>query len=163
MKRMAALLAALLLLCGCGAPAVQSAPPSAPSAEPTPLPLWTTAAAEELLASDAFAGSEMAPLDMEIAALLLGLEEDSITEGVYWMAANTSASADELLILVLTDEGAAEAALSACEARRDGQIKVCRDYCPAAVPRLEDAVISRRGNTLLYAVGDPDVLAGLTR
>ena len=145
MKRISALLLLLVLLCGCSRPAAE-----------TP---YTPALAEELLASGAFEGSEMAPLDMDVVSVLFGIDPASITEGVYYMAANTSVSADELLILVMADEGAAEAALAACTARRDSQIAVCKDYCPAAVPRLEGAVINRIGSTLLFAVGDPAILS----
>ena len=146
MKRISALLLLLIMLCGCGKPVAQP---------------YTPALAEELLATAAFEGSEMAPLDMDIVAILYGIDASSITEGVYYMAANTSVSADELLILVLADETAATAAEEACRARQAAQLTVCKDYCPAAVPRLENAVISRRGSTLLFAVGDPAVLGSV--
>ena len=145
-KRISALLLLLIMLCGCGKPAAQP---------------YSPALAEELLASGAFEGSELAPLDMDVVAMLYGIDPATITDGVYWMAANTSVSADELLILVLADENAAIAAEEACKARQTAQLAVCRDYCPAAVPRLEGAVISRRGNTLLFAVGDPAVLGSV--
>ena len=144
-RRVSALLLLLLLLCSCAKPAA-----------PEP---YTTALAGELLASAAFEGSEMAPLDMDILSILYGIDSASITDGVYHMAVNTSASADELVILVLADEAAAQQAEEACKARQTAQIAVCEDYCPAAVPRLEGAVISRRGNTLLFVVGDPAVLS----
>ena len=43
-----------------------------------------------------------------------------------------------------------------CRARVEHLIDVSKDYTPAAVPRLEAAVIRRVGNTILLAVGDPD-------
>ena len=145
MKRISALLLLLLLLCGCSRPAAE-----------TP---YTPALAEELLASGAFEGSEMAPLDMDVVSVLFGIDPASITEGVYYMAANTSVSADELLILVLADEQAAMDARMACETRLLNQIAVCEDYCPAAVPRLESAILDRIGSTVLFAVGDASVLS----
>ena len=66
--------------------------------------------------------------------------------------------ADELAIFVLTDADAAIAVEEACKARVEAQIKVCEGYCPAAVPRLQNAVISRRGETVLFAVGDREII-----
>lgn len=146
-KKIIAAALALLLLCGCGA---------APSADP-----YTVELADELLASGAFEGSDMAPLAAPVIALLYGLDEAAITQCVGYMAANTSVSADELLILILKDEDAAAAAEAACQARVASQIAVCEDYCPAAVPRLNEAIVSRRGNTVLMVVGDPAVLSSL--
>jgi len=140
-KRVLAIVLMLaLLLCGCAKPAA-----------PQP---YTTALADQLLESGAFEGSEMAPLDLDVVSILYGIDPATITEGVYYMAVNTSASADELLILVLTDEQAAMDAKLACQLRLESQIAVCEDYCPAAVPRLESAVLDRIENTLLFVVGD---------
>ncbi len=40
----------------------------------------------------------------------------------------------------------------------EGQIESYQTYGPDQVPRLEEAVISRRENTVLLAVGNPDRL-----
>lgn len=136
----------LVLLCGCK------------PAEPQP---YTPALADKLLESGAFEGSEMAPLDMDVVAMLYDIDPATIVEGVYYMAVNTSVSADEFLILVLTDEDAAIAAELACIARMQSQLAMCEDYCPAAVPRVKGAHIIRRGNTLLFTVGDPAILDSL--
>lgn len=141
---LAVVLLLLLLLSGCGG---ESAQPFSP------------ALADQLLASGAFEGSEMAPLDVELIPILYGINGATITQSAYHMAVNTAASADELLILVLSDGAAAVAAESACRARIESQLAVCRDYCPAAIPRLEKALVIRRENTLLLAVGDPEILA----
>ena len=146
MRKILAATLALLLLCGCGA------------AEKAP---YTTADAETVVNSGAFEGSEMAPIDGFIVSVLYGIEESAITDCVGYMAVNTSVSADELVVLILTDEAAAIAAEEACKARVASQISVCESYAPAAVPRLEKALISRRSNTVLLAVGDPDILASL--
>ena len=141
MKKILAVTFAFLLLCGCG---------SRNNAKPP----YDVAHVNLLMESAAFEGSEMAPLDMDVVAMLYGIDPATITDGVYYMAVNTSASADELLVLILTDEQAAMDAKGACERRLQDQIAVCTDYCPAAVPRLESAVLDRIGNTLLFAVGD---------
>ena len=146
MRKIIMAILALMLLCGCGA------------AEKAP---YTTADADTVIASGAFEGSELAPIDSFIISVLYGMEESTITECVGYMAVNTSVSADELVVLILADEEAAIAAEEACKARVASQIKVCESYAPAAVPRLEQALISRRGSTVLLAVGDPDVLSTL--
>lgn len=91
--------------------------------------------------------------------LLYGLDPETVGEAVCYMAIDTSVSADELAVLVLESESAAEKAQAACEKRIEKQIESCRDYCPAAVPNLEDAVVLRRGSTVLLAVGEGQALA----
>ena len=39
--------------------------------------------------------------------------------------------------------------------------KVLKGFAPDSVPRLENAFINRRGNTVLLAIGDPDVIASI--
>lgn len=136
-------LALLLLLAGCSAGKETAS--------------YTVDDAQTLLDAGLFDG-DMAPMDSYVISLLYGIDEDTISDCAGYMAANTSSSADELTVLVLTDEEAAQAAAEACQARVNSQITVCRDYTPAAVPRLENAVIRRAGNTVLLAVGDPDRL-----
>lgn len=143
-KRISALILLLLLLCGCSSG-------SSPKA-------YDLSIADHLLTSGAFEGSEMAQVDLDIVAILYGIDPATITEGVCYMAVNTSASADELLVLVCTDEQAAMAARLACQLRLESQIAVCEDYCPAAVPRLEGARLDRIGNSVLFAVGDQTLI-----
>lgn len=143
-KRIFALILALLCLCGCG----HNQSPSA----------YDLSLADVLMDTGAFEGSEMAPVDLEIAAMLYGIDPSTIEDGVFYMAANTSVSADELLLLILKNEAAAEKAYEACKAHVEAQIKVCESYCPAAVPRLEGARLGRLGNTVLLAVGDPELV-----
>ena len=138
---------ALLLLCSCSSGQNNAKPP------------YSALYTDKLLESAAFEGSEMAPVDSFIISMLYGIEESTISECYAYMAVNTSVSADELVVLVLTDGEAAAAAEEACKARVAAQIEVCESYAPAAVPRLEQALISRRGNTILLAVGDPDVIS----
>ena len=145
-KRILAAALALLLLCSCG---------SRNNAKPP----YDVAHVNLLMESAAFEGSEMAPVDSFIISMLYGIEESTITECHAYMAVNTSVSADELVVLVLADAEAAIAAEEACKARVAAQIAVCESYAPAAVPRLEQAFIGRRGNTVLLAVGDPDAIA----
>lgn len=120
---------------------------------------YTAQDAQSLLSAGVFDG-QMEEVDGYVAALLYGLEEADVSEAVCYMAVDTSVSADELAVLILTDEDAAQRAVEGCQRRIESQIETCRDYCPAAVPHLEDAAVLRRGNTVLLAVGDPDTLPG---
>lgn len=113
--------------------------------------------AQTLLDSGAFDES-MAQVNTDAILTIYGIDAATVEDGVCYMATNTSVSADELTILVLTDEAAAQAAMEACQARVESQIAVCESYAPAAVVRLEGAVIRQAGNTVLLAVGDPDQL-----
>ena len=111
--------------------------------------------AQTLLDSGAFDES-MAQVNTDAILTIYGIDAATVEDGVCYMATNTSVSADELTILILTDESAAKTAVEACQARVESQIAVCESYAPAAVPRLEGVVIRQAGNTVLLAVGDPE-------
>lgn len=136
--------ALVLLLCACGGGQSGSAP-------------YTTDAAQALLDAGAFSG-QMEEVDSATALLLYGIDQADVKECVCYMATNTSVSADEVTVLVLNSEEAATAAVAACKERVASQIDSCASYCPDQVPRLEDATILQRGNSVLLAVGDPDKL-----
>lgn len=153
MKRKLALLLAGLLavgLVGCSSKPAANHKPAA----------YTVEDAQVLLDSGVFNG-EMAEIDLDTVAMLYGIDRDTVEGGVSYLASNASVSADELTILILQDEEAAQAAETACEKRLDNQLKTYQDYGPAAIPRLESAVIRRAGNTVLLAVGDPSTLPGV--
>lgn len=116
--------------------------------------------AQVLLDSGVFNG-DMWQIDLDTVAMLYDIDRDSIQDGVSYLATNSSVSADELTILILTDENAAQTAETACEKRLDNQLKTYQDYAPVAIPRLEGGVIRRVGNTVLLAVGDPSQLPGV--
>ena len=132
----------LLLLCGCTAGEAH----------------YAISDAQILLEAELFSG-DMGPVDKAIVSQLYGIDEEAILDCVCYVAANTASSADELAVFILTDENGARSAEEACQKRAENQIEVSRNYAPAAVPRLENAVIRRIGNTVLFAVGDPEWLA----
>ena len=109
---------------------------------------YTTADAQALIDADAFDG-EMEQVDSYTVALLYGLEENAVIDCASYIAINSSASADEVT---------AKTAEESCKKRVEGQIESYQTYGPDQVPRLEEAVISRRENTVLLAVGNPDRL-----
>lgn len=151
-QKLALLLSAVLAvsLVGCSAAAPKQK-------DPDP---FTVDDAQVLLDAGVFDG-EMAEIDLGTVAMLYDIDRDSIQSGVGYLATNSSVSADELTILILSDEAAAQTAETACEKRLDNQLKTYKDYAPGAVPRLEGGVIRRVGNTVLLAVGDPSKLPGV--
>ena len=144
-KRLFVLLLAALVLTGCGG---KTAPFAAEDID-------------RLLEADAFPGSDMEVLESDVLVLLYGLDGASVTDCVGYLATNTSVSADEAAVFILTDDAAAAAAEEACRARIEAQIAMCRTYCPDAVPRLEDAFVARRGNTVLLAVGGGKIITSV--
>lgn len=118
---------------------------------------YATSDVQALIDAGVFSG-DMAEMDSYIAAKLYGVEEDSMVDCACYMATNTSVSADEVAVLILNSADAAKSAAEGCEKRVASQIESCTDYCPDQVPRLEKAVILQRGNSVLFAVGDPDKL-----
>ena len=141
---MTVLLSALLLLSGCGGGGEKSA--------------YTAEDVTALLDAGAFSG-EMEQVDGSVAAGLFGLDASTVEEITCYMAINSSVSADEVAVFVLADEEAAQAAESACQAHVESRIESSAQSCPDQVPKLEDAVIRRLGNTVLLAVGETEPLA----
>lgn len=144
MKKILPVFLALFLLCGCGGSAA-----------------YTLEHADELLNSGAFEGSEMESVDKRVISVLYGIDEEDITDAAVYIASNSWTSADELAVFILVDEQAAIDAEAAIRVRVKAQLEVMGLYAPGSVPRLEQAFISRRGNTVLFAVGDPEVIASI--
>lgn len=144
MKKILLAALALMLLCSCGGSKV-----------------YTLEHADELLNSGAFEGSEMEELDSRAFSVLYGIDDEDLVEYKAYIAANSWTSADELAVLVFVDEQAAIDAEAAFRVRVSAQLEVMGLYAPASVSRLEEAFIGRRGNTVLFAVGDPEIIASI--
>jgi len=137
------LLAALVMLTACGKTEEQAP--------------YQTSDAKALVDAGAFSGA-MTEVDDEVIPLLYGVDEELITACSCYAASNSSVSADEVAVFVMEDADGASTAVEACKQRVAAQIDACQDYCPDQVPRLEDAVILQRDNTVLLAVGTPEEL-----
>ena len=92
-------------------------------------------AAQALLDSGAFSDA-LDTVDQDTAAALYGIDADTITGSAVYTS--LSAGAEEIAVLVLTDEDAAAAALES--------------YQPDEVSKLDSAIVEQRGNSVLLAV-----------
>ena len=95
-------------------------------------------AAQALLDSGAFSDA-LDTVDQDTAAALYGIDADTITGSAVYTS--LSAGAEEIAVLVLTDEDAAAAALDGLES-----------YQPDEVSKLDSAIVEQRGNSVLLAV-----------
>ena len=89
-------------------------------------------------------------VDQDTAAALYGIDADTITGSAVYTS--LSAGAEEIAVLVLTDEDAAAAALDGLEARVADQKAVLESYQPDEVSKLDSAIVEQRGNSVLLAV-----------
>lgn len=128
--------ALLLSLCACGGKEETAAP-------------FSPADATALLESGAFSEA-LESIDTDVACALYGIDETTVTEAAVY--GSTGATAEELAILVLTDEEAAQAALTALGYRVSDRKSAMADYIPGEVPKLEKAVLEQRGNSVLLVV-----------
>ena len=134
----------VLMLCGCGEK-----------------PGFTVDEVDMLLDSGAFDGSDMEELEQDMLVGLYGLEPELVLKGVGYLASNTSVRADELVLFITGSKEDAMTVEAAANQRMEAQLAMCRTYCPDAVPRLESALVERRSNTVLIAVGDAGFIAEL--
>lgn len=122
-------------------------------------PLYFSGHVEKINESGAFTADlyDLEEIDADIAFLLYklgghGLEREDLKECTALRSAG--ATCEEAAVLVFTS---AEKAGTAVEALSDyiaGQIDENTDYRPAEIPKLENAWISQRGETVLLVVAN---------
>ena len=135
-------LASLLLgltACGGGASGEKSAPFD-PQAD-----------AQALLEGGCFS-EELTQVPVEIACASYGIDPADVTDWACY--GSTGATAEELAILVLKDEAAAQSALKQLGYRVEDRTEDMKSYLPGEVPKLEKAVTAIRGNSVLLVVAD---------
>lgn len=152
MKKLAAMMLCLTFLCGCGA---QSAAPKTTGAEG-----GATTAAKEISA-DAVAQAllngltwrdKLELLDADMRSAVLSAEETDLSQNAIYIS--SGATAEEIAVLVCPTEEAAERVLESVKTRVAEQLEAFRNYVPAEVPVLENAVTERHGNTVVMVVCD---------
>lgn len=96
-------------------------------------------------------------LDDDIACEVMGVDSALVSDCQVLIP--TSTNAEAVALFILNDAADAETVKSACESWVADQIVSYRDYAPAHVPKLEGAVVSVRGNTVLVVVGNDPAAA----
>lgn len=137
-KRGAATVLALLLavsLAACGGKETKEF-----DAESTPKALMDAGAFSE----------ELEELEEDILLRLYELDESKVTAAAGF--GSTGLTAEEVAVFEMTDEQAAEDAELLLQAHLEYQIESNVDYRPKEMPKLEKAVVERRGKTLLFLV-----------
>ena len=122
------------------------------SGSKTEAEVWDTGDVQALLDSGAFS-EELEELDKDTAFILYRLADyglDRLSGAVVFRSAG--ATCEELAYLVLDSEDSAKAAKGALEDYVQSQIDENVDYRPAEIPKLENAYIDQRGETLLLVV-----------
>ena len=142
LTKLLCLAAALCLLLGaCSAPADSGSAAFDPEA-----------ATQAVLDSGAFS-VELTELD---AALLYdfsgyGLDSSTLTASKAYSA---SGFAEQASVTVWKDEAAAQAAVDMFKTYLEDMAATYKDYAPAEVPKLENAVLEQRGGSVLLAVAN---------
>ena len=119
-------------------------------------PLYGTYHVAALVEAGAFS-EELEELDGDTAFMLYKLADyDLEREDLKDCAVQRSAGAtcEEAAVLVFTSAGKAKTAKGALEDYVQGQIEANTDYRPAEIPKLEEALVDVRGETLLLAVAN---------
>lgn len=107
------------------------------------------AAAQALLDSGAFTDT-LESTDKDTAAMLYGVESDSITDCACYTS--LSAGAEEIAVLTMKDADSAKAAMAGLEARVADQKAVLESYQPDEVSKLDKAILTQSGNTVVLVV-----------
>lgn len=119
-------------------------------------PLYGTYHVAALVEVGAFS-EELEELDGDTAFMLYKLADyDLEREDLKDCAVQRSAGAtcEEAAVLVFTSADKAKTAKGALEDYVQGQIEANTDYRPAEIPKLEEALVDVRGETLLLAVAN---------
>ena len=150
MKKIAVMLALTLALTACGGGAGNS-------------DRYEAAQTAAMAEAGAFS-EELEEVDADTAFALYrlagaGLSREDLKECAVLRSAG--ATCEEGAVLVFASADQAEAAQSALEDYVQSQIDANTDYRPAEIPKLESALVDRRGETLLLVVAsDLDAAKG---
>lgn len=119
-------------------------------------PLYAVSQVEAMAQADVFS-EELEELDGDVAFALYklagyGLSREDLKECAVLRSAG--ATCEEGAVLIFTSADKAETAEGALKDYIQNQIEANEDYRPAEIPKLEDALLSRRGESLLLVVAN---------
>lgn len=140
MKKLVCILAALCLalsLCACG------------GGQKAEKEIDLDALAGALLDSGAFTDLLSPPAD-GVAARLYDFDEADVEAVI--MYTGTGATAEEIFLARAVSTDAAAALKTACEQRVENQKLAFRSYAPDEVAKLDDAVLTTQGSTVILVV-----------
>lgn len=144
-RKLTALCVALCLaLCACGEPPAEAKAP------------YDSESVKSLLAADIFSEG-LEEIDTDIACKVFGVDGETVDNCQAYLP--TSTNAEALVLFVLNDEAEAGSTEDACRSWLERQIDSYRGYGPEHVPKLEGAVLSTRGSTVLLVVGNDPAAA----
>lgn len=138
-KQLAALAllpAMLLALAGCGQ--------KDEAADPDPAALC------QALLDGAMYDDQLAETDADAALTVFGVDESLVESCVAYMG--TGATAEEVAVLRAVDADGAKNILLALQSHLSQQKEDFADYAPAEVPKLENAVVTAMGRTVVLCV-----------
>lgn len=107
------------------------------------------ATAQALLDSGAFTDT-LEEVDKDTAAMLYGVEADTITDCACYTS--LSAGAEEIAVLTMADADSAKAAMDGLKARVADQKAVLESYQPDEVSKLDKAILTQSGSTVVLVV-----------
>jgi len=147
-----------LFLAGCGEKEAEVTPPVGSDAQTGPSQstevkprVFEAADVEAILAAGVFS-EELEQVDVELVYGLYGLSADAVTDCVAYLS--TGASAEEIVLFTVADESGVVTIENACEWRLEDQTFGYKDYKPTEVPKLENAIVEVRENTVLFVVAN---------
>ena len=105
--------------------------------------------ADDLLSRANFQDS-LNELSAPVIPLLYNVDESDYTEALVY--AGTASTAEEIAVFAASDDAAAARLLEAARARVENQLQAYRTYGPAQAMTLENAIVTRKGNTVVVVI-----------
>lgn len=105
-------------------------------------------AATLLNAPGAFS-SPLTQIDQSTACALYGIDEGAVTESAVY---GSTSGAEELAIFTFSSQEDAQTAQTQLQYRVEDRMEELRDYLPHELPKLEQALVQVRGDSVLLVV-----------
>lgn len=105
--------------------------------------------AAELREAEGAFTTALTQIDQATACALYGIDEATVTASAVYASPS---SAEELAIFTLDSDEAAQAAQTALDYRVEDRLEELEDYMPEEMDKLKDAVIEKRGSSVLLVI-----------